>query len=63
MKKKISEEKIVQVIRSATASLAFEGMKASREAEYIGRRYLESDISGTEALDRIKAMHACSFGR
>lgn len=63
MKKKISEEKIVRVIRSATASLAFEGMKASREAEYIGRRYLESDISSSEALARVKAMHSCSFGR
>ncbi|MDD2484333.1 MAG: antitoxin VbhA family protein [Eubacteriales bacterium] len=63
MKKKISEEKITHVIRSATASLAFEGMKPSREAEYLGRRYLESDISSSEALARIKAMHACSFGR
>ncbi len=59
----INKETTKRVIVSVGASLAFEGLEPSREAMHYGRAYLENTMSSAEARAKIKAMHACSFGR
>ena len=52
-----------RIIESVVASLSFEGLKPSEQAQMLGKQYLEDKISSTEAVTRIKAMHATSFER
>ena len=52
-----------RIIESVVASLSFEGLVPSEQARILGKQYLEDKISSTEAVARVKAMHATSFGR
>lgn len=46
-----------KIIDSVEATMAFEGLKASPEALEIGRRYLDGEISSSEAVELIKGLH------
>lgn len=48
---------IESIIKNATASLAMEGLKPSKEAVNINRQFLEGNISSEEAVKKIKESH------
>ncbi|MHB8066032.1 MAG: antitoxin VbhA family protein [Ruminiclostridium sp.] len=52
-----------KVISSVKASMAFEGLKPSLQAQAIGKEYLEGKISGKVAAARIKENHSSKFIR
>lgn len=52
-----------KVISSVKASMAFEGLKPSLQAQAIGKEYLEGKISGKVAAARIKESHSSKFIR
>ena len=52
-----------KVISSVTASMAFEGLKPSLQAQTIGKEYLEGKISGKVAAARIKESHSSKITR
>ncbi len=43
-----------RVIKSVSATLAFEGLKPSRYAKAVGKQYLENKISSNEAVAKVK---------
>jgi len=46
-----------KAIASAKASMAFEGLKPSKQAVALGRQYFEGKISSKEVITRVKALH------
>lgn len=52
-----------RVASSVKASMGFEGLKPSTYAQKIGERYLEGEMTGKDALTKIKAKHASKFGK
>ena len=48
---------IDKIVNNVTATLAIEGLKPSKSAVSINRKFLEGKISSQEAISRIKAKY------
>lgn len=52
-----NKKNIDRIIKSTKASWLFEGFEISKEAEELGRQYLEGKITIDEAIRKIKELH------
>lgn len=57
MGKKFTEQQIEQINRNSKATLAFEGLEPSTEAEELGKKMLRGEISEKEALNILIKKH------
>lgn len=51
------KKRVNKALASVHASMAMEGLKPSKLTVALGRQYLEGEISGQEAIFRVKARH------
>jgi hypothetical protein len=54
------KKRVDKALASVHASMAMEGLKPSKVTVALGRKYLEGEISGQEAILRVKARHLVS---
>ena len=51
------KKRVNKALASVHASMAMEGLKPSKVTVALGRQYLEGEISGQEAISKVKAKH------
>lgn len=55
--KSLSEKEIEQIIKNVKATMSFEGLEVTKEIDELGKRVLNGEISGDEAIEIIKVKY------